>query len=730
MKLRLLLAGLIALAGLPVLALAAAPAGALVVTHHQATDLSLDIRAGEYPAGYPTGAGSIKPGDAETFSVSVYGNGAHGYAPLSFGQVASDSNQSVVHFRLYYGWGQKGVVTENGCTGIGQGNTAFCYHQSSRAYFGPSHQSAGSPETVWLPTTDVPAPSTDLTTLFFAVWLIPGPPGDHAAPLVESNAGNIIYDLTAKQVFLTSTWGTGPQVVMSGQPVNLTACITDKDCSSGLVRSGNFLGDYLYVCDTWPPYTTGGVLVTKGLPEPPPQHWWSGKAYQVLGGIKQSFTPPAGQSWSVFYDAFASSHANLAQGGSGTCPTSPGEVDAGTATGIGTDYATLMITWKGPTVPPPSVQLTASTEHPGAGQRVQLEAIAKNPDGNSKLYICARSGTSWLSLSAPNSDGYLGDATAAGVQVPRALGTAAPLAGKDGTAQFIAFLSTDPAHPGSCPIPGATSAAYGTLAPPEWTVKAGPWRGSYDYSQPVNVTWAEIAKAHPTTTTTPTVVPSTTTTTSGSGTTVPSTTTTTTGSGTTVPTRTTTTVPSTTTTTTTLGPPPLTVPQSPSTTTTTVPRPPKGVPAQLRSVTVGGAVTLTASPVMALPGRSSWSAVPSGRVNLVAAVHGATGQTTLQIVATRTDGNPMGSSLRTQMGAMAASGAIAGPAQAQQLVTWAQGYSSRAVFTASAWAKQQVSTVTTVRRGKKVLHIVSWHWQWVFIGSASLPIHWLRWSPG
>lgn len=509
MRLRVLLVGVVALAGLPPVAsalLAPEPAAASDVSLGHAAGVSVDIRGGEYPAGDPAGAGSIKPGDGATFSVSVYGyNPAlNSYGPLPMGIVASDFRQAQVHFRLYYGWGQKGVVTENGCTGIGKGDTSFCYHQASQPYFGPSGHSQGSPETVWLPTTDVPAPSTGLTTLFDAIWLIPGPPGDRAAPLAESRAGNFVYGLAAKQVFLTSDLGSGPQEVSFGTSVVLTACITNGNCTHGLVSAGNFLGDYLYVCGNWPPFGTGGVPVTEGLPKSPPQHWWSGKADQVLGGIKQSLPVPAGQNWSVFYNAFASSHANLAH--SGICPTSPGEVNAGTATGIGTDYASLMVTWDGPVAVPPMVSLIASSAHPSAKQDVSFTATATNPDGNSGLYICARSGTSWLSLSSPDSDGYLGAAPVS-TPTPRAVGKAAAISGQGGTAQFVAFLSKDLVHPSSCPAPGTDSAAYGTSAPSGWTAKSGPWHSSYDYSAVVNVTWPTPKLPPVSTTTTTTTVP-------------------------------------------------------------------------------------------------------------------------------------------------------------------------------------------------------------------------------
>ena len=491
MKLRAFLLGAVALAGLPFVAVALAspePAAALEVSSSQVKSMSVDIRGGEYPAGDPTAVGSIKPGDGATFSVSVYGYNPvlNGYGPLPMGQVAKAFHQAQVHFRLYYGWGQAGVVTENGCTNIAKGDTQFCYHQASRPYF--SHEQGlpqGSPETLWQATTDVPAPSKDLTTLFDAIWLIPGPPGDQAAPLAVSNAGNFVYGLAAKQVFLTSTWGSGDQTVPSGTKVPLEACITNGDCTHGLVSAGNFLADYLYVCDQWPPIGSHGT----GLPANG-QLYTSGKADQVLGGITQDFKPPAGQDWTNTYSAFASSHSKLAL--AHICPSSAQAVNAGTATGIGTDFASMKITWDGPVAVPPMVSLIVSSTHPSANQDVSFTATATNPDGNSDLYICARSGTSWLSLSPPDSNGYLGAAPVS-TPTPRTLGTAAASSGQGGTAEFVAFLSTDPVHPGSCPAPGTDSAAYGTLAPPEWTAKAGPWHSSYDYSAVVNVTWPSPA---------------------------------------------------------------------------------------------------------------------------------------------------------------------------------------------------------------------------------------------
>lgn len=480
----------------------------------------MDIRAGEWPAGYPTAVGSIKPGDGATFSVSVYGYDQHGkYGLLQMGQVAAIFHQSEVHFRLYYGWGQAGVVQENGCTNIAKGNTQFCYHQASQGYLGPSGHSQGSPETVWTTTTDVPAPTTDLTTLFDAIWLIPGPPGDKAAPLAVSAAGNYQYGLAAKQVFITTAnIGSAPLPLLGGTPVTIEACITNGDCSKGLVSSGNYLGDWLYVCDQWPPTGSNGA----GLP-PNGQLYTSGKADQVLGGIKQEFSPPADQNWTNDYSAFASSHSNLTQ--NNPCPSSAKAVNAGTATGIQTDFSSMQITWEGPQPMPPQVSLTATPTNPAAGQSVKLLATAVHPDGNARLYICARSGTSWLTLSPPGSDGYLGEAPASS-SVPEAEGTAVQSSRTGGTAQFLAFLSTDTSPPSSCPSPGASGSEYGTSSPPGWTASAGPWHSSYDYSQVINVTWpnkggssvpTSTTTPQSTTTSTPTSVPtSTTTTTPGS----------------------------------------------------------------------------------------------------------------------------------------------------------------------------------------------------------------------
>jgi hypothetical protein len=469
----------LALGSIPVLAQAPpASAQGRAPAAGQAPPVSLDIRAGEYPAGDPSGVGQIKPGDGATFSVSVYEAGKN--KPKTFSSLANELG--TFHFVLYYGWGQTGVTVENGCTGIAQHDTSFCYSQSSQTYHPPSLQNPASTSSTWAPTTDVKAPTTDLSTLFYAIVLEVG-----NKQLLWSEAGNVEYNLTAKQVFLSSTWGTGAQLVSSGTKVHMTACITDGDCQNGLVRAGNFLGDYLYVCNSWPPFGSGGVPITKDLP-PNGQLYTSGKADQVLGGIEQKFTPPPGQDWSVFYYAFASSHSSLAKESPVICPTSPAEVDAGKLTGITTDFATLMITWQGPNAAPPSVSLTASSTHPPANQSVSFVATATNPDGNSYLYICARSGTSWLSLSPPDSNGYLGAAPVS-TPVPKTLGTAVAASGRSGTAQFVAFLSTDPVHPGSCPVPGTDSAAYGTLAPSEWTAQAGPWHASYDYSAVVNVTW-------------------------------------------------------------------------------------------------------------------------------------------------------------------------------------------------------------------------------------------------
>jgi len=469
----------LALGSLPVLAqVPSAGAQGRPPAASQAPPVGLDIRAGEYPAGDPSGVGQIKPGDGATFSVSVYGYNpaTNGYDALQFSELAHELG--AFHFVLYYGWGQTGVTTENGCTGIAQHDTRFCYSQSSQTYNPPNKHKVSASST-WVPTTDVKAPATDLSTLFYAIVLEVG-----NKQIVWSEAGNVEYDLTAKQVFLSSPLGTGAQVVSSGTKVHMTACITDDNCQTGLVRTGNFLGSYLYVCNSWPPFGSGGVPVTKDLP-PKGRFYISGKADQVLGGIEQKFTPPPGQDWSVFYYAFASSHPNLAL--TGICPTSPAEVNAGKLTGITTDFAFLMITWESPPLPP-SVSLTASSTHPSANQSVSLTAIATRPDGNSYLYICARSGTSWLSLSPPDSNGYLGAAPVS-TPAPKTLGTAVPAFGRSGTAQFVAFLSTDPVHPGSCPVPGAGSAVYGTLAPPDWTARAGPWHASYDYSAAVNVTW-------------------------------------------------------------------------------------------------------------------------------------------------------------------------------------------------------------------------------------------------
>lgn len=497
-KTRALIAALVALVGMPFV-LTAPPATASTVRTAQAPKTSsssgsqsavasLDIRAGLWPTGYPTALGSIKPGDAETFTVSVYGPlSSSKYGTLTMGQVAADFGHKHVHFRLYYGWGQAGVTTENGCTEIGKGVTAFCNQQSSTVYYGPSKANPnGSKATTWEPTTAIPAPSSDLSTLFDAIWLIPGQPGDHAAPLLESAAGNYTYGQTAKQVFLTSSWGSGNVSVAYKTKVFFEACITDGTCSKGLVPSGNYLADYLYICDQWPPTGSDG----KGLPVNG-RLYTSGKADGVLGGtgsgaVTQEFDPPPGQDWTLDYSAFASSHANLAS--TADCPSSPSAVKAGSAGGITDNFSSMQVTWDGPVAVPPQVSLTVTPANPSASEAVKLLASATSPDGNSELFICARSGTSWLSLSAPDVNGYLGAAPVTSL-APEALGTAVPTSGRGGTAQFVAFFSKKTSPPQSCPATDVASATYGTTYPPEWSAKAGPWKGSYDYSQPVNVTW-------------------------------------------------------------------------------------------------------------------------------------------------------------------------------------------------------------------------------------------------
>lgn len=462
----------------------ATPGAAEAAPSRATAPLDIDIRGGEYPAGSPTATGTIKPGDGATFSVSVYLPGSD--KPTPFATLARMA-RGPVHFVLWYGWGVAGVVTENGCTQIAQGITKFCYLPlSSPAY--DSRSSSG--DVVWQPTT-LPAPNTPkLSTLFDAIWL----ENARDQVLAKSAAGNFEHNLTAKTVFLSSTWGSGVPQVSSGTKVSLEACITDKNCSSGLVSSGNFLGDYLYVCASWPPYGPGGVPVTKNLPTPEPQHWWSGKADQVLGGIVQSFTPPTGQSWSVFYYAFASSHPHLARGAGATCPTSPAEVDAGSATGVTNDFASMMVTWQGPPAVPPSVQLVASAKPTQANEQVTFEASATRPDGNAALYLCAYSGASWLTLSPMSRNGYLNAVAVVPGQVPHVEGAAS---GAGGTAEFLAFLSTSSTAPTSCPAPDKGSAADGTLAPPGWSTTSGTWHASYDYSNVVNVTWPAAPTVRP-----------------------------------------------------------------------------------------------------------------------------------------------------------------------------------------------------------------------------------------
>ncbi|GEM_PF-6413077 len=429
-----------------------------------------DIRTSETLAGTSTSF-TIEAGQAADFSTSVYLNGS----AKTFGQVEHDLVKPLTradewHFVLWYGWGVQGQPRDD-CQQIGQGSTAYCEQVSSDYY------TTTSGTTSWPATTPDVAPP-GVTTLNWAVYIYSGPgPGPTGQPLLESNAGVIVanasgyaIDIEAHDPSGALLTPPGPYTESSGAQVSLEACIANSDtydCANA-ERIGNFLGDYLYVCSA-PPAGSG---VQSG--------WWDIEAGGALGGIQQAYSPPAGQDWTFSYYAVVSTNSDLSRKPdcslSGLAPYSVPNLSVA---------GPFQVTWQGPSLSPPLVALVATPSAPAANQRVVFTATAQNVDGNSALFICARSGTNWLTIDSGNGPYLASTQIPAGQQTAQVSGSAY---GQDGTAQFVAYLSTATSEPATCPT---GTSGYGTGPPASWPSGTA-WQSSWDFSNIVNVTWPKV----------------------------------------------------------------------------------------------------------------------------------------------------------------------------------------------------------------------------------------------
>jgi hypothetical protein len=264
--------------------------------------------------------------------------------------------------------------------------------------------------------------------------------------------------------------------VPAGTELDIQTCITADNCQVGTLDESNFLSDNEYICAV-PPSNYSG---------PPFNFYVHGQATQILTAPDVQYTPPPGQDWTFKFFGFIAPSTTLlpnsAANGPYFCPplSSSGQPLYMTSVDgqqLAVPTPVLEVTWQGPTFIAPSVSLTASLTQQTPGQPVTLDAAYSNPDGAGYLYICARSGTSWLQTTGNESLPYLAEDVLPLSNQEGSVTVSSP-ATTEGTAQFIAFLSNvAPGNFQNCPQT-ATVGTYGTSY-------AGDW------SNYVNVAWAE-----------------------------------------------------------------------------------------------------------------------------------------------------------------------------------------------------------------------------------------------
>jgi hypothetical protein len=470
---RTILARLCPLVGLLAVALSALTAAPALAGSTGPQSASYDLRASESSSAGPF---QIVVGQPATFEawVDPVGYTLVGNA-VTFGDLVQNvygpSSPGDVYLELWYGWSPQ-------CDTLGPGNPPTddgCEHVDS-----PNYTSATSTNE-WTVTTPTAAPA-GTETLFYDFQLFgQSSPGATPQLLLQAAAGAIVLNtapptmaIDAQNPTTDMPYASNAFAVPSGTQINVQTCITADNCQLGTLDESNFLSDNEYICAV-PPSNYSG---------PPFLFYVHGQATQVLTAPNVQYTPPQGQDWTFkFFGFVAPSSATLPGSAANSpyfCPplSSSGQPLYMTSIDgqkLADPTPVLEVTWQGPTFTPPSVALTASLTQQAPGQPVSLYAAYSNPDGAKYLYICARSGTSWLQVAGGQSP-YLAEAT---LPLPgqEGSGSASSPSGVEGTAQFVAFLSDD--APGSfvnCPQT-ATVGTYGA-------------RYAGDWSPPVNVTWA------------------------------------------------------------------------------------------------------------------------------------------------------------------------------------------------------------------------------------------------
>ena len=478
MRTRTALTRLLVVAGLLAVAFSAFPAAPALAGSTGPQSASYDLRASETSS---AGSFQIVVGQPATFQawVDPVGHTTVGNA-LTLGELVDNIYQgdtsAQINLELWYGWSPS-------CSTLGPGDPPTddgCEHVDSPNY--TSTDTKIPQDQSWTVTTPTAAPA-GTETLFYDFQLYgQSSPGATPQLLLQAAAGAIVLNsapptmaIDAANPATGTPYPTNAFAVPSGTALNIQTCITTDNCQVGTLDESNFLSDNEYICAVPPSNYTG---------QGPFHFYVHGQATQILTAPNVEYTPPQGQDWTFKFFGFIAPSSTALPGSAANgpyfCPplSSSGQPLYMTSVNgqkLADPDPVLEVTWQGPSFTPPSVGLSASLTQQTPGQSVSLYAAYQNPDGAKYLYICARSGTSWLQVAGGQSP-YLAEDT---LPLPNqeGSGSASSPSNVGGTAQFIAFLSDDP--PGSfahCPQT-ATVGTYGTNY-------AGDW------SSPVNVTWA------------------------------------------------------------------------------------------------------------------------------------------------------------------------------------------------------------------------------------------------
>lgn len=483
MRTRTIFVRLSILASLLAIALSALPATPALAGSTGPQSASYDLRASETSS---AGQFRIAVGQPATFQawVDPVGHTTVGNA-LTFGEVVDNIYQgdptAEVYLELSYGWSPS-------CSTLGPGDPQTddgCEHVDSPNYTStdmkiPQDQS-------WTVTTPTAAPA-GTETLFYDFQLYgQSSPGAIPQLLLQAAAGAVVLNpgqptmaIDAVNRATGTPYPLNAFTVHSGTQIDVETCLTTDNCQVGWQGMGtDFLTKNEYIC-AMPLGNYSGIN--------PSPSYYPGGVTQILTWPDVEYTPPPGKNWTFKFVGFISKHAKLPTGATEKAPylcppfSSSGQPLYATSVGTASNRQTLAmpdpvleVTWQGPTFTPPSVGLSATLTQQAPGKSVSLYAAYQNSDGAKNLYICARSGTSWLQVAGDQSP-YLAEDTLP-LSGQEGSGSASSPSGTGGTAQFVAFLSDDP--PGSfahCPQ-SATVGTYGTQYDGDW-------------SNIVNVTWA------------------------------------------------------------------------------------------------------------------------------------------------------------------------------------------------------------------------------------------------